>query len=212
MAATSYSTTIKVRVEGFSTLTVCWNFRRVRRVLCGYSAHARRSPFDHEVANTMITVMQDVMGMVFKFFPKLRIAVYVDDMKLHPRVVAEALPQRTRELDDAFRAEIMKVEVRNSRSQRVTGRESELEVSYPYLMQKRKWFCGEEESGMDGSIEFQEIDKRNSLRMQKNTERKRLNMFKRRVCVSKKHKVFQRQYQRKGTKKLVTVGSIPARI
>ena len=63
---------------------------------------------------------------------------------------------------------------------------------------------------MDSSIEYIGIEERISLRNLKNKENKRLSMLKRRVRIVKKHKVFQRQYLRKGTKMLVTMGSIPA--
>ena len=53
-------------------------------------------------------------------------------MQLHLSGVAETRPQRTRDLDDALRAE-MKVEVQNFRSRKVTRRESDMEVSKSLL-------------------------------------------------------------------------------
>ena len=65
---------------------------------------------------------------------------------------------------------------------------------------------------MDSNIEYKGIDEKTSLRKLKNKENERLSMFKRRVRIAKKQKVFQRPYLRNVTKKLVIMGLIPDRI
>ena len=95
--------------------------------------------------------MQDAMCRVFNRFPELRTTVHVDDMKLNLRFFfAETLPQRTRDLDDAFKADDAQ------------GGSSELSVRKGNKEEKVSWRLrirckgseGFAESGMDSSIDY----------------------------------------------------------
>ena len=65
---------------------------------------------------------------------------------------------------------------------------------------------------MDCSIEFSGIDTRILLRRFGNKEVKRIGMWTIRVGTVKNLTVFRRQYLKTGTKRLINMGLVPARV
>ena len=109
----------------------------------------------------------------------------VDDVTLHPRCVTKGLVQRTKDLYEGLKEEMLKVKLELSVAKSCKEGESMVEVTNPYLVQKPSSFCREEGLGMDDCIHFGRIKQRTNKRKFGNKAKKRRAMFKKRQSLVK---------------------------
>ena len=113
-------------IKSCSTLDYLYWFP-IRVILCGYFAHEKRVMFENYVSVLLLKIVwQDAMSRIFLLYLELRIRVYVDDMKLHPRGASMELPER---LVHLFKAEMKKRRLELSVTKGNKEGKSKMEVS-----------------------------------------------------------------------------------